>query len=154
MIRELQTITGKNAAANYTADVAMVRGMVVIKSGTEAILPTSAGIGDLFFVDKQFIPTGLLSLQGEISDYSDSADKITANEAVILTKYLLGERVATDQVTGNPVAEGTYLIAGTDGKLKAQTASTTSTMISRGTYDDAGHTLTIVEIVEPNVVGA
>lgn len=150
MLRELQTIIGKNAAATYTADVAMAQGMVVVKSGTEAVLPT-AGATDLFFVTKERIPTGLQTVKGEISDYDTVFETISANEAVILTKYFAGERIATNQITGTP-ADGTYLIAGTDGKLKGQTTGTTSNLICRGTYDDAGHTLYIVEVVEPKTV--
>ena len=150
MLRELQTISGKNATAMFTADVAMVQGMVVVKNGTEAVLPT-AGASNLFFVTKERIPTGLLTVQGELSDYNTAFETISANESVILTKYFVGESIATDQITGTP-ASGVYLIAGVDGKLKEQTAGTTSTIICRGTYDDAGHTLYKIEFVEPNVV--
>ena len=150
MLRELIANSGYAANAMFTADVAMVQGMVVVKSGTEAVLPT-AGAGNLFFVTKERIPTGVLSLQGDLSDYITEYENIAAGEFVKLEKYYVGDVVATNQITGTPAA-GIYLIAGTDGKLKAQTASTTSTMICRGTYDDAGHTLYKVEIVEPNVV--
>ena len=147
MLKELIANSGYAANAMFTADVDMVQGMVVVKSGTEAALPT-AGAGDLFFVTKERIPTGVLSLKGELSDYIDEYENIAAGEFVKLEKYRVGDIVATNQITGTPAA-GTYLIAGTDGKLKAQVSGTTSNMVCRGTYDDAGHTLYKVEIVEP-----
>ena len=150
MLRELIANSGYAANAMFTADVDMVQGMVVVKSGTEAALPT-AGAGNLFFVTKERIPTGVLSLKGDLSDYTSDYENIKAGEFVKLEKYYVGDIVATDQITGTPTA-GTYLIAAIDGTLTAQTSGTTSTMICRGTYDDAGHTLYKVEIVEPNVV--
>lgn len=150
MLRELITNSGVAANAMFTADVAMVQGMVVVKSGTAAVLPT-AGAGNLFFVTKERIPTGVLSLKGDLSDYITEYENIAAGDYVVLNKFTVGEVIATNQITGTPAA-GVYLIAGTDGKLKEQTATTTSTFICRGTYDDAGHTLYKVEIVEPNVV--
>ena len=147
MLRELIANSGYAANAMFTADVDMVQGMVVVKSGTEAALPT-AGAGDLFFVTKERIPTGVLSLKGELSDYIDEYENISAGEFVKLEKYRVGDVIATNQITGTPAA-GTYLIAGTDGKLKAQVSATTSNMVCRGTYNDAGHTLYKVEIVEP-----
>ena len=63
MLRELIANSGYAANAMFTADVDMVQGMVVVKSGTEATLPT-AGAGNLFFVTKERIPTGVLSLKG------------------------------------------------------------------------------------------
>lgn len=147
MLRELIANSGYAANAMFTADVAMVQGMVVVKSGTEAALPT-AGAGDLFFVTKERIPTGVLSLKGELSDYIDEYENIAAGEFVKLEKYRVGDVVATNQITGTPAA-GTYLIAAIDGTLKAQVSATTSNMVCRGTYDDAGHTLYKVEIVEP-----
>ena len=150
MLRELIANSGYAAVATFTADVDMVQGMVVVKSGTEAVLPT-VGAGDLFFVTKERIPTGLLSLKGDLSDYIDDYENIKAGEFVKLEKYHVGDIVATNQITGTPAA-GTYLIAAIDGTLTAQTANTTSNMVCRGTYDDAGHTLYKVEIVEPKTV--
>ena len=150
MLRELIANSGYAANAMFTAGVAMVQGMVVVKSGTEAVLPT-AGAGNLFFVTKERIPTGVLSLKGDLSDYITEYENIAAGEFVKLEKYRVGDIVATDQITGTPAA-GTYLIAAIDGTLTAQTSGTTSNMICRGTYNDAGHTLYKVEIVEPNVV--
>ena len=151
MIRELMTNTGKIADATYTASVALVRGMAVQKSNGEAILPAAATGEDIFFVDKEPIPTGLDTVRGDISDYDDTFEKIAAEDHVKLIKYSAGEQIAVDQVTGT-IADGTYAVVGTDGKLVAATAGNVAYMISRGTYDDNGHTLTKIEFVDAHTV--
>ena len=151
MLRNLITNTGKIADATYTADVAMVRGMAVQKSSGEAVLPTAVTGEGLFFVDKEPIPTGLDTVRGEISDYDDAFEKIAIGDHVKLLKYYAGEEIATDQVTGT-IASGTYVVAGTDGKLKAAVTGNVAYAVSRGAYDDNGHALTAIEFVEAHTV--
>jgi hypothetical protein len=150
MLRNLMA-SDKVAIATYTADVAMVRGMGVQKSGTEAVLPTVATGEGIFFVTKEQVPTGIDTLRGEISDYDDIFEKIAVGEPVVLVKYAVGEVFADDQVTGT-IADGTYAIVGTDGKIKAATTGDVAYLISRGAYDDAGHALTAFEVVEAHTV--
>ena len=150
MLRDL-IVNDKSAVATYTADVAMVRGMGVKKSGTEAILPTAATGEGIFFVTKEQIPTGLDTVRGELSDYDDVFEKIAVGEPVVLVKYGAGEEFATDQVTGT-IADGTYAIVGTDGKLVAATTGQIAYVVSKGAYDDAGHALTAFEGVEAHTV--
>jgi len=150
MLRDL-IVNNSVAVATYTADVAMVRGMGVQKSGTEAVLPTAATGEGIFFVTKEQIPTGIDTVRGEISDYDDVFEKIAVDEPVVLIKHGIGEVRATDQVTGTP-ADGTYLVVGTDGKLKAATTGQVAYVISRGAYDDAGHALIAFEGVEAHTV--
>ena len=151
MLRELMTNTGKIADATYIADVALVRGMVVQKSNGEAILPTTVTGEGLFFIDKESIPTGLNSLKGELSDYDDAFEKIKVGEKVKLIKYSAGEQIAIDQVSDTIVSD-TYVVAGTDGKLKTAVTGDISYAISRGAYDDNGHVLTKIEFVEAHTV--
>jgi len=150
MLRDL-IVNDKSAVATYTADVAMVRGMGVKKSGTEAILPTAATGEGIFFVTKEQIPTGLDTVRGELSGYDDVFEKIAVGEPVVLVKYGAGEEFATDQVTGT-IADGTYAIVGTDGKLVAATTGQIAYVVSKGAYDDAGHALTAFEGVEAHTV--
>ena len=150
MLRNLMA-SDKVAIATYTADVAMVRGMGVQKSGTEAVLPTAATGEGIFFVTKEQVPTGLDTLRGEISDYDDIFEKIAVGEPVVLVKYAVGEVFADNQVTGT-IADGTYAVIGTDGKIKAATTGDVAYLISRGAYDDAGHALTAFEVVEAHTV--
>ena len=151
MLRELKVNGQKMADATYTADVALVRGMAVKKSGGEAVLTTTATGVDIFVVDNQAIPTGIDTLRGELSDYYTSFENIAVGGSLLLKSYEKGEEIATDQVTGTP-ADGTYLVAGTDGKWVAGTTGQVSYAISRGTYDDAGHTLYAIEFVNAHTV--
>jgi hypothetical protein len=150
MLRNLMA-SDKVAIATYKADVAMVRGMGVQKSGTEAILPAAATGEGIFFVTKEQVPTGLDTLRGEISDYDDIFEKISVGEPVVLVKYAVGEVFANNQVTGT-IADGTYAVIGTDGKIKAATTGNVAYLISRGAYDDAGHALTAFEVVDAHTV--
>lgn len=150
MIRNLMA-DNNVAIATYTADVAMVRGMGVQKLNGEAILPTAATGEGIFFVTKEQIPTGTNTLRGEISDYDDIFEKIAVGTPVVLLKYRVGEVFATDQVTGT-IADNTYAIVGTDGKIKAAVSTNVAYLISRGTYDDAGHALTAFEVVDAHTV--
>ena len=150
MLRNLIADNGV-AVATYTADVAMVRGMGVHKAGTEAVLPTAATGEGIFFVTKEQIPTGLDTLRGEISDYDAIFETIAVGEPVVLVKYPVGNVFGDDQVTGT-IADGTYAIVGTDGKIKAATTGNVAYLISRGAYDDAGHALTAFEVVEAHTV--
>lgn len=151
MLRDFISNGAKFADATYTADVALVRGMGVQKSNGEAILPTAATGEGIFLVDKEPIPTGLDSLRGEISDYDDIFEKIATGTYVKLVKYGVGEQFGSDQVTGT-IADGTYAIVGTDGKWVAATTGKVAYVVSRGVYDDNGHTLTRFEGVEAHTV--
>jgi len=152
MIRGLQTIVGKNADAMCTADVAMVRGMGVQKSGGEAILPAAETCANIFFVTKETIPTGLLSIQGELSEYTSDFETIAIGEPVVLIKPMVGERYATNQYATSKPAAGAYLMVGTDGKFVTATTSDVSTFYCEGNYDDAGHACIKFEVVEPHTV--
>lgn len=151
MLRNIMDNNGKVAVTTYTADVPMIRGMAVVKSGKVAAFPSAKTGVDLFFVTKEQIPTGIDSLRGEISDYDDTFEKITAGEYVKLVKYGAGEVFADDQYSGN-VSDGTYLVAGTDGKMVAAATGEVTSYICRGTYDDNGHHLIMIEGCEPHTV--
>lgn len=148
MFRVLQDINAKNVDATKTADVAMVKGMGVQKSGTEAILPAAATCADIFFVTKEFIPTGVKASMGEVSDYDTDFENIKANERVVLVKPIVGEIYWTDQT--DTVAVGDYLVVGADGKFEKATTGETSNLIVRSITDkDAGtHAGTTIEVVD------
>lgn len=153
MLRELQTIVGKNADAMCTADVAMVRGMGVQKSGGEAVFPAAKTCSNIFFVTKETIPTGLLSIQGELSEYTDDFENIAVGEPVVLIKPMLGERYATDQfgATAKPSA-GDYLMVDDDGLFITAVTNDVSTFLCEGNYDDAGHACIKFEVVEAHKI--
>lgn len=149
MLRVLQSINGKNADAMYTADVAMVKGMGVVKgTNNEVIFPATSTANNVFFVTKEMIPTGVNTLYGELSDYVDNFEKIAADEPVVLVTPLKGERYFTDQA--DTVVVGDYLVVGVDGKFeKATTGKTSNLLVKNITYKDAGsHAGIVIEVVD------
>lgn len=151
MLRRLQTVSGKNIDVQMKADVAMKRGMVVQKSFAtgEAIMPTSQAA--LYFVDRDVQPTGLMTYEGEISDYDTRLETIAVGDYVQLEKPLVGERYATDQYVATDLTVGGYMDVSTvaDATLgKLINSADASKFMYCGTMNDNGHTLAIVEIVE------
>lgn len=153
MLRELQTNDLKTTDAMYKADVAMATGMAVVKNRTDktADIPSEKTVDGFFFVNKERVPTGLNTAKEDMSDYDDDFCKIKKDEFVKLIIPQVGERYATDQCTVTGLTQGVSLMI-TDGKfVKADKASK---LIYDGPYNDAGHTLAIVEIVSDAVTNA
>jgi hypothetical protein len=148
MLRVLQSINGKNADAMYTADVAMVKGMGVVKGASNEVkFPASATAQNIFLVTKEMIPTGVNTLYGELSDYVDNFEKIVADEPVVLVTPFKGERYFTDQA--DTVAVDDYLVVGTDGKFEKAASTTSNLLVKSITYKDAGsHAGIVFEVVD------
>jgi 6-phosphogluconate dehydrogenase (decarboxylating) len=148
MLRVLQSINAKNADAMYVAGEAMVKGMGVVKSSdNEVILPNTATATDIFLVTKEMIPTGVNTLYGELSDYSDCFENIAADEPVALITPFKGERYFTNQA--DTVAVGDYLVAGTDGKFEKAASTTSNLKVTSVTYKDAGtHSGIVFEVTD------
>lgn len=151
MLRRLQTILHKNVEATYVAGSDMIRGMLVQKdiNTKTAILPTSNT--GLYFVTKESIPTGIMTAEGELSDYDIRYENILAGEKVKLEKPISGERYATDQFVDNesdPLGEGDYLTVATSGtdKGKLVKSESATNFIFGGTYNDNGKILAIVQV--------
>ena len=146
MLKRLQNVHGKNIDVMNTAEVAMVRGMGVVKNRDtkQAELPAAATSEGIFFLDADKQLAGINSVYGEVSEYNELLDNIAAGEGVQLEKGLLGERFATDQVTGTPALDD-YLEVGTDGLWVTAVAATPYQC--GGTVTDNGHTLYIIEVV-------
>ena len=147
MLRRLQTIDGKNIDVMCTANANMVRGMVVQKDleNKKAIFATDQTA--LYFVDKDNQPTGLMSYEGEISEYDVRLENIKSGEFVQLEKMFSGERYATDQITIEGLVVGDKLDAGADGKLTKAALESTSNLVYGGAYNDNGHALGIVQVL-------
>lgn len=147
MLRRLQTIDGKNIDVMCTANANMVRGMVVQKDleNKKAIFATDQTA--LYFVDKDNQPTGLMSYEGEISEYDVRLENIKSGEFVQLEKMLSGERYATDQIVTEGLVVGDKLDAGADGKLIKADLESTSNLVYGGAYNDNGHALGIVQVL-------
>lgn len=147
MLRRLQTIDGKNIDVMCAANVDMVRGMVAQKDleNKKAIFPADQTA--LYFVDKDNQPTGLMSYEGDLSEYDDRLENIKATELVQLEKMLSGERYATDQIVTEGLVVGDKLDAGADGKLTKAALESTSNLVYGGVYNDNGHALGIVQVL-------
>jgi hypothetical protein len=128
MLRELQTVIGKNVQVSYKANVAMVTGMGVLKDGANgkfvfAATPTASNV---FFVNKERVPTGTNTSKTDMSDYDTNFTALAANEFGKLITPVAGERYATDQYLATNLVAGVALMAGDDGKWKKATNSMAS----------------------------
>lgn len=152
MLRRLQSVSGKNIDTQYKAAVAMQRGMLAQKHATDgtAILPASQI--DLFLVDRDVQPTGLMSYEGDISDYDTRLETIAINDYVQLEKPMIGERFATDQYVA------TSLVAGCYAEVSVASDATKGKMIYKGSASEfrflgliteGTHTLASFEVLAP-----
>lgn len=155
MLRELITHGKKAVEAAYKADVAMATGMAVVKNRADktAELPAKETADNLFFVQKQRIPTGRNAGVAEHSDYDTEFNTVAQGELVTLPQYDRGETFAIDAVTGLTDADkDKVLAAGTDGKLKVATIP--SRYLYCGEYNDAGHKLAKIEVLETAITNS
>lgn len=152
MLRRLQSVSGKNIDSQMKANEAMVTGMLVQKdvANGKAILPATQI--DLFLVDRDVQPTGLMAYEGEISDYDTRLTAIALGDYVKLEKPVIGERFATDQFVAtslvvNGYAEVSVASDATKGKLIYK--SSASEFRYLGTVTEGTHTLAMFEVLAP-----
>lgn len=145
MLRELQVTMNKPANAMYKAGEKVMTGMAVVKNESNGTfeLPSAATAADIFFVDKERIPTGINASRENMSDYDENFTVVEDGEMAKVIAYYVGERFATDQYADG-LTVGDRLEAGEDGKLAKATG--VSRYIYKGVFDDAGHKLAIVEV--------
>ncbi|MCF0158916.1 MAG: hypothetical protein HUJ83_10450 [Veillonella sp.] len=150
MLREIQVTKDKPANAMYSAAVEVKTGMAVVKNETAKTFgpATAATAADVFFVDKERVPSGINAARTDMSDYDEDFVTVKANEKAKLIAYYVGERFATDQVTGlEALVVGNRLAAGTDGKLAKAGSGVASKYVFAGIYKDANaHDLALVEV--------
>lgn len=151
MLRDFVINGAKAPDAMHKAKVAMVTGMAVVKedSATDKFANTTSAetVADIFFVDKEHIPTGVNAARGDMSDYDENFVNIEANEFVTLDKYAPGERLGTDQFSDTDFTTDTAVdtrVSFKDGK--AMKATIASPYKFKGMYDDNGHTLIQIEV--------
>ena len=147
MLRELQVTKDKPANSMYkSAETEVITGMAVVKDETNKTFKFAEAdtVADLFFVDKERVPSGLNAARGDMSDYDEDFVTVKENEFAKLIAYYVGERFATDQYDGD-LEVGDRLAAGVDGKL-AKATSAASRYVYKGEFVDNGHKLAIVEV--------
>lgn len=155
MLRELQVTKDKPANSMYKAEADVVTGMAVVKADdafTFKLPEADDTAADLFFVDKERVPSGWNTSRGDMSDYDEDFVNVKKDEFAKLIAYYPGERFATDQIEESSLVAGDRLAAGTDGKLKKATAAT-SKYIFRSYWTDCGHKLGIVEVSDTASTG-
>lgn len=157
MLRELQVTMNKPANAQYKSGETgvLVTGMAVLKNEADGTfeLPTEETAADLFFLDKERVPTGINAARSDMSDYDKDFTNIAPDEFAKMIAYYVGERFAIDQYAEG-LADGDRLAAGTDGKMKKAGSGIASKYIYRGIHNDNGHELAIIEVSDTPAANA
>lgn len=149
MLRELQVTKDKPANSMYkSGEDVIVTGMAVVKNETNKTFEFAGAetAADLFFVDKERVPSGINASRGDMSDYDEDFTLLKENEFGKLVSYYPGERFANDQYVADGLEVGVRVSAGVDGKLKKATEAISSKYVFKGFYDDNGHKLAIIEV--------
>lgn len=148
MLRELQTIVGKPASSQYScAEDEIITGMAVVKdqaTGTFGFVEAETA-ADLFFVDKERVPSGINAARTDMSDYDEDFVTLKNGELGKLIAYHAGERFATDQFVEG-LAKGDRIAAGVDGKIKKAESTVDSKYVYVEEYVDNGHKLALIEV--------
>lgn len=155
MIRELQVTKDKPANSMYkSGEEKIVTGMAVIKNEANKTFEFASAetAADLFFVDKERVPSGINAARGDMSDYDEDFTTLKENEFGKLIAYYAGERFAVDQYVESELVEGVRVSAGVDGKLAKSTIA--SKYVFKGFFDDNGHKLAIIEVSDTAVANA
>lgn len=155
MLRELQVTMNKPTNAMYkSGEEKVITGMAVVKNETNKTFEfaTAETATDLFFVDKERIPSGRNAALTDMSDYDIDFTTVMEGEFGKLLAYYTGERIAIDQYVETDLVDDVRVSAGTDGKIKKATIP--SRYIFKGFYDDNGHKLAIIEVSDSAVTNA
>ena len=149
MIRELQVTKDKPANSMYkSGEEKIVTGMAVVKNETNKTFEFASAetAADLFFVDKERVPSGINAARGDMSDYDEDFTTLKENEFGKLIAYYVGERFAVDQYVESGLEVGVRVSANPDGQLIKATGTVDSKYVFKGFYDDNGHKLAIIEV--------
>ena len=149
MLREFQVTKDKPANSMYkSGEEKIVTGMAVIKNESNKTFEFASAetAADLFFVDKERVPSGINAARGDMSDYDEDFTTLKENEFGKLIAYYVGERFAVDQYVESGLDVGVRVSANTDGQLIKATGTVDSKYVFKGFYDDNGHKLAIIEV--------
>lgn len=155
MIRELQVTMNKPANAMYKAgEEKIITGMAVVKNEANKTFEFASAetAADVFFVDKERVPSGYNAARGDMSDYDEDFVTLKENEFGKLIAYYVGERFAVDQYVEDGLEVDVRVSAGTDGKLAKATIA--SKYVFKGFFDDNGHKLAVIEVSDAAVANA
>lgn len=148
MLREMRRNGAQPRDTMHKAGVALVTGMgVVIKDKTTVVLPSEETVSNIYFVNKERIPTGINAARQDMSDYDENFVNIAKGEFVGLDRYTDGEKLATDQFKAedfNEDLKGKPVSMGADGKWMKATKP--SKYIFEDFHMDNGHKLVMVRV--------
>ena len=150
MLREFKAGTGKVVHADYKAKAAMKTGMVVVldESTKEAKFPAAATADELYFVDKERVPTGYNTARGDMSDYDENFVDVKAGEFVKLKSFREDAVIGVDCKSSTAPTPGKVVAADTDGKLIDAASTIASSYLYLGDVVDNGHTLMRIKILD------
>lgn len=149
MIRELQVTMNKPANTMYkSGETKIITGMAVVKNETNKTFEfaSTETAADLFFVDKERVPSGMNAARGDMSDYDEDFTVLKENEFGKLTPYYVGERFAVDQFVETDLVSGVRIAVNTEGKLVKASTTTLSKYVFKEFYTDNGHKLALIEV--------
>lgn len=149
MLRELQVTMNKPANSMYKAgEEKVITGMAVVKNETNKTFEfaSTETAADLFFVDKERVPSGVNAARGDMSDYDEDFVTLKENEFGKLISYYVGERFAVDQYVEEGLVSGVRVAANTEGKLVKAGSTTDSKYVFKEFYTDNGHKLALIEV--------
>lgn len=149
MLRELQVTKDKPANSMYkSGEEKIVTGMAVVKNESNKTFEFASAetAADLFFVDKERVPSGINAARGDMSDYDEDFTTLKENEFGKLIAYYVGERFAVDQYVESGLEVGVRVSANPNGKLIKATGTVDSKYVFKGFYDDNGHKLALIEV--------
>lgn len=89
MLRELKAFSGGVVHADYKAKTDMKTGMAVVidEDSGQVQFPTAATASELYFVNKERIPTGTNAARTDLSDYDDEYVTVKAGEYCKVKSY-------------------------------------------------------------------
>lgn len=151
MLRDFIINGAKAPNAMYKAKTEMVTGMAVVKedTATDKYVKTTdiESAADIFFVDKERIPTGVNTAREDMSDYDPNFVNIKADEFVSIDKYHAGEKFGTDQYDStftDDLAIDTRIAFKGGKATKATTVA--SPYLFKGFHNDNGHKLAQIAV--------
>lgn len=153
MLRDIRTLFDKPVPTSYKAAVAFKTGMGVVLNDADntAKFADAATSANIWFVDKERVPTGDAAARQNLSDYDPVYVTVNAGDLVKLKKYLPGEEFATD-AKGATATVGKTVEVGADGLLVD--AASASQYLYVAEYNDNGNVLMLIRVLDTPVANA
>lgn len=155
MLREFRVNYADAPSAMFKAGTELKTGMGVVKNYVDGTLelPSSATAEGIFLVYKMPYPTGRDAAFDDFSDYYEPFHTVDEGEFAVAYSYDGDSAFGTDQyaatITAASLAAGPkYVAVGTDGKWDIAASGENSKYLATKIYDDAGHALLHVEVVD------